>query len=116
MFKIGNQLFTAASAASAKEIAALGGGTSLDLKFHDIPEMVAGAVLSAAAMTGVQLVNVHALGGQSRCSKQLCRPSVQAFRWARTGRVRLAVTLLTSMDQKTMKEVWDRWRSRSATW
>src|SRR5258707_9948019 len=63
MFKIGNQLFTSAGPEAVKQVAALGNGIFLDLKFHDIPNTVAGAVLSAAAMPGVQLVNVHALGG-----------------------------------------------------
>ena len=63
MFKIGNQLFTSAGPEAVKQIAALGNGIFLDLKFHDIPNTVAGAVLSSAAMPGVQLVNVHALGG-----------------------------------------------------
>jgi orotidine-5'-phosphate decarboxylase len=89
MFKIGNQLFTAAGPAAVKEIAALGPGVFLDLKFHDIPNTVAGAVLSAAAMTGVQLINVHALGGRA-----MLHAAVQA----------ISVTILTSMDQKAMKE------------
>ena len=104
MFKIGNQLFTAAGPAAVKEVAALGPGIFLDLKFHDIPNTVAGAVLSAAAMTGVQLVNVHALGGTA-----MLRAAVQAISAGvpmGADRPRLlAVTILTSMDQKSMKEV-----------
>jgi orotidine-5'-phosphate decarboxylase len=104
MFKIGSQLFTAAGPAAVKEVAALGSGVFLDLKFHDIPNTVAGVVLSAAAMTGVQLVNVHALGG-----KAMLEAAVQAINAGvpmGADRPRLlAVTLLTSMDQKTIKEV-----------
>jgi orotidine-5'-phosphate decarboxylase len=104
MFKIGNQLFTAAGPAAVKEVAALGPGVFLDLKFHDIPNTVAGAVLSSAAMTGVQLVNVHALGGAA-----MLRAAVQAISAGvpmGADRPRLlAVTILTSMDQKSMREV-----------
>ena len=104
MFKIGNQLFTAAGPAAVKEIAALGPGIFLDLKFHDIPNTVAGAVLSAAAMAGVQLVNVHALGGKAMLEAAVQAISAGVPMGADRPRL-LAVTLLTSMDQKTMKEV-----------
>jgi orotidine-5'-phosphate decarboxylase len=104
MFKIGNQLFTAAGPAAVKEIAALGSGVFLDLKFHDIPNTVAGAVLSAAAMTGVQLVNVHALGGKAMM--EAAAQAISAGVPMGEDRPRLlAVTVLTSMDQKSMKEV-----------
>ncbi len=104
MFKIGSQLFTAAGPAAVKEVSALGAGVFLDLKFHDIPNTVAAAVLSAAAMPGVQLVNVHALGG-----KAMLEAAVQAINAGvpmGADRPRLlAVTLLTSVDHKAMKEV-----------
>ena len=104
MFKIGNQLFTAAGPASVKEISALGAGIFLDLKFHDIPNTVAGSVLSAAAMNGVQLVNVHALGGKAMLEAAVQAISAGVPMGADRPRL-LAVTILTSMDQKAMKEV-----------
>src|SRR4029077_1260192 len=103
MFKIGSQLFTAAGPAAVKEVAALGTGIFLDLKFHDIPNTVAGAVLSSAAMPGVQLVNVHALGGTAML--QAAAQAVSAGVPMGADRTRLiAVTILTSMDQKAMRE------------
>jgi orotidine-5'-phosphate decarboxylase len=104
LFKIGNQLFSAAGPAAVKEIAALGPGVFLDLKFHDIPNTVAGSVLSAAAMNGVQLVNVHALGG--RAMLEAAAQAISAGVPMGEDRPRLlAVTILTSMNQKALREV-----------
>jgi orotidine-5'-phosphate decarboxylase len=104
MFKIGSQLFTSAGPEAVKQISALGAGVFLDLKFHDIPNTVAGAVLGAAAMPGVQLVNVHALGGTAMI--QAAAQAVSAGVPMGADRPRLlAVTVLTSMDAKAMKEV-----------
>jgi orotidine-5'-phosphate decarboxylase len=104
MFKIGNQLFSVAGPAAVQEIAALGSDVFLDLKFHDIPNTVAGAVLAAAAMSGVQLVNVHALGG--RVMLEAAAQAISAGVPMGADRPRLlAVTVLTSMDQKAMREV-----------
>src|SRR5262244_569075 len=103
MFKIGNQLFSAAGPTAVKEIAALGTGVFLDLKFHDIPNTVAGAVLAAAAMPGVQLVNVHALGGSAMLRAAAQAVSAGVPMGADRPRL-IAVTILTSMDQKAMKE------------
>ena len=104
MFKIGSQLFTTAGPEAVRQVAELGADVFLDLKFHDIPNTVAGAVLASAAMPGVQLVNVHALGGTA-----MLRAAAQAISAAvpmGADRPRLlAVTILTSMDQKSVREV-----------
>ena len=104
MFKIGSQLFTAAGPQAVREIAALGPGIFLDLKFHDIPNTVAGAILSCVAMPGVQLMNVHALGGGAML--HAAAQAISAAQAMGADRPRLlAVTILTSMDQKAIREV-----------
>jgi orotidine-5'-phosphate decarboxylase len=104
MFKIGSQLFTSAGPEAVRQVAQLGADIFLDLKVHDIPNTVAGAVLASAGMPGVQLVNVHALGGSA-----MLRAAVQAISAGvpmGADRPRLlAVTILTSMDQKAIREV-----------
>jgi len=104
MFKVGSQLFTAAGPAAVKEIAALDVGVFLDLKFHDIPNTVAAAVLSSAAMASVQLLTVHALGGKVMLEAAVQAVSAGVPMGADRPRL-LAVTLLTSIDQKAAKEV-----------
>ena len=104
MFKIGNQLFTSAGPEAVREVAKLGTGIFLDLKYHDIPNTVAGAVLAAASLPGVQLVNVHALGGTAMLQAAVQAISAGVPMGADRPRL-LAVTVLTSMDKKSMKEV-----------
>jgi orotidine-5'-phosphate decarboxylase len=104
MFKIGSQLFTAEGPGVIAKIAALGGGIFLDLKFHDIPNTVAGAVLAATGLPGLQLINVHALGG--RAMLEAAAQAIHAAQPLDADRPRLlAVTLLTSLDQKAMRDV-----------
>jgi len=104
MFKVGSQLFSNAGPEAVRQVASLGNGVFLDLKFHDIPNTVAGAVLASAAMPGVQLVNVHATGGSNMLTAAAQAIGAGVPMGADRPRL-IAVTVLTSMDQKTMQEV-----------
>jgi len=104
MFKVGSQLFSSAGPEAVRQVAALGNGVFLDLKYHDIPNTVAGAVLASAAMPGVQLVNVHTLGGSAMLKAAAQAVSAGVPMGADRPRL-IAVTVLTSIDQKTMREV-----------
>lgn len=102
-FKIGPHLFTAAGPDSIREIRRRG-EIFLDLKFHDIPSIVAAGV-AAAARLGVSLCTVHALGG----STMMAAAADAAAASRETGadrRLRLVgVTLLTSADAATVSEI-----------
>ena len=91
-FKVGMELFTAAGPAVLEPLLKRGHSIFLDLKFHDIPNTVAGAVRSAAAL-GVHMITLHGAGGPAMLS---------AAREALEGRPNppqlLVVTVLTSMD------------------
>jgi orotidine-5'-phosphate decarboxylase len=90
MFKVGSQLFTAGGPDLVRGLVARGEKIFLDLKYHDIPHTVAGAV-SAACRLGVSLVDVHALGG-----KAMMEAAVGAM--PAMGTRLLAITVLTSHD------------------
>src|SRR5258705_10579213 len=104
MFKIGSQLFTTAGPEAVRQVAKLGADIFLDLKFHDIPNTVAGAVLASAALPRLQLVNVHALGGAAMMHAAAQAVSAGVPMGADRPRL-LAVTLLTAMDAKRVREV-----------
>ena len=103
-FKIGSRLFTAEGPAFAEELAARGDRVFLDLKFHDIPNTVAGAI-AAATRLGVWMVNVHASGGGAMMRAARAAADEEAARRSRPAPLVIAVTMLTSMDQRALTEV-----------
>ncbi len=98
-FKVGLELFIAAGPAIIEPLAARGHAVFLDLKLHDIPNTVAGAVRSAAAL-GVKMLTLHAAGGPLMLAA--AQAALEGF--ADPPQL-LAVTVLTSMDQAQINAV-----------
>jgi len=101
MFKIGKELFTATGPEAVRTVQRHGGQVFLDLKYHDIPNTVAKAMVEAARM-GVQLTNLHALGG----AEMMETAATAVRREFGDQRPRLlAVTILTSSTEETLRGV-----------
>jgi orotidine-5'-phosphate decarboxylase len=100
-YKIGNELFTAAGPDVVRQVRGRGAQVFLDLKFHDIPNTVAGAVRTVAAL-GARLTTVHASGG----SAMLAAAVAAAGNQDQCGV--LAVTMLTSLKNDELAEAWGR--------
>ncbi len=101
--KVGKELFVAAGPSLVGEWVDAGWDVFLDLKFHDIPNTVAGAC-RAAANLGVWMINVHALGGSV-----MMQAAVEGLDASVSGRAHrpllTAVTVLTSHDISTLDEI-----------
>lgn len=98
--KIGITLFTRYGPALVEHVQSQGFKVFLDLKFHDIPMQVAGAVKSAADL-GVWMLSLHASGGPAmlREAKAVLAP------YGDKAPLLMAITLLTSLDADAVKAI-----------
>lgn len=103
MFKVGHQLFTAHGPDIVRKITGVGGRVFLDLKYHDIPNTVAKAAAEAVKL-GVSIFNVHALGGLDMMKAAAESAGETAEKLGLSRPVILAVTVLTSMDEASLKK------------
>jgi orotidine-5'-phosphate decarboxylase len=104
MFKIGMQLFTAAGPDVVRQIVSRGGRVFLDLKYHDIPNTVAMAAIEATRL-GVTLFNIHASGGREMMKRTVDAVAETAARENLAKPKILGVTVLTSIDQETLRQI-----------
>ena len=100
-FKIGSQLFTAAGPGAVEAVRKRGGLVFLDLKYHDIPNTVAGAAREATRL-GVFMFNVHASGGVAMMKAAADAATAAAKEFAVRRPLVIAVTVLTSLDRRAL--------------
>ena len=98
--KVGKETFTRAGPAFVERLVAKNFSVFLDLKFHDIPNTVAGAC-KAAAELGVWMLNVHACGGSAMM--EAAAESLATYQASKP--LLIAVTVLTSMEQSTLQQI-----------
>jgi orotidine-5'-phosphate decarboxylase len=98
-YKVGMQLYTAEGPRVVRDLVASGRRVFLDLKYHDIPNTVAAAVREAAGL-GVSMLTIHASGGG-----KMMRAATEAARSLNGSLMVLAVTVLTSLDDRDLDKL-----------
>jgi orotidine-5'-phosphate decarboxylase len=98
-FKVGLETFVRCGPRLVEDIRGMGEDVFLDLKFHDIPNTVAGAVRSACAL-GVRMLTVHTAGG-----RKMLEAAREAAAQSATAPLVLAVSALTSLGDDDCREI-----------
>ncbi len=102
--KLGLEFFNAHGPAGVRAVAGRGGDLFLDLKYHDIPNTVAGAVRAAMALQPM-ILNVHAAGGAAMMRAARDAADEEASRFGLARPLVIAVTVLTSLDDDDLAAV-----------
>ncbi len=97
--KLGLEFFNAHGPDGVRPFLEMGLPVFLDLKYHDIPNTVAGACRAAAAL-GVSILNVHAQGGAA-----MMRAALEAVKSVSPSTRLIAVTMLTSLSDEDLPSV-----------
>jgi orotidine-5'-phosphate decarboxylase len=97
--KLGMEFFNAHGPAGVRPFLEMGLPVFLDLKYHDIPNTVAGACRAAAAL-GVSILNVHAQGGMA-----MMKAASEAVKSVSPSTRLIAVTMLTSIGDEDLPSV-----------
>ncbi|MGE5598355.1 MAG: orotidine-5'-phosphate decarboxylase, partial [Bacteroidota bacterium] len=100
-FKVGLELFCAAGPAAVRMVRDRGGQVFLDLKFHDIPNTVAGAVRSATA-AGAGMIDLHASAGSAAMAAAVAAARTEAAERGLPAPLLLGVTVLTSLGPEDL--------------
>lgn len=103
-FKIGSQLFTAEGPSMVRALVERGDRVFLDLKFHDIPHTVAGAV-AVAAKLGVWMMTIHASGGVAMMRAARAAADARALASGSPKPLIVAITVLTSLDASALATI-----------
>jgi len=103
-FKVGLEMFLSSRGQAVEHLRARGKKVFLDLKFHDIPNTVAQACRQIMPL-GVDICNVHALGGKSMMEKAMAAIREEAEKLNVAAPALIAVTILTSMQETDLQQV-----------
>lgn len=102
--KLGKEFFAAHGPQGVQAVAKVGMPVFLDVKYHDIPNTVAGAIRAVTPM-GLKIVNVHAAGGMEMMQRAGDAAREAAAKAGVDAPWVIAVTILTSMDQNDLDDV-----------
>ncbi|MDI6845716.1 MAG: orotidine-5'-phosphate decarboxylase [Candidatus Saccharicenans sp.] len=104
IFKVGLELYTAEGPAMIELVKSYGKEVFLDLKLHDIPNTVAGAVRSAVRH-GISMLTLHTSGGREMMSKAVESARETAEKEGKPVPLLLGVTVLTSLSDSELEEI-----------